>query len=171
MNTEIYGNIMWIKPLCMCFSSYGHLLHTKKKHGYRNPSSRIEDPLLKTGQCAAQFWTSHILYLQHDAEEEGNSWYLTRLFTFCCGINAPKNLANSFSQQKNCWLDFHSHHSPRWEHCSWPWPTFSLTSSFPQKTGLQTPEVPAGNLPPAMAIIYLQWMGATLKMILFWWNR
>ena len=71
-----------------------------KKHGYRNPSSRIEDPLLKTGQCAAQFWTSHILYLQHDAEEEGNSWYLTRLFTFCCGINAPKNLANSFSQQK-----------------------------------------------------------------------
>ena len=71
-----------------------------KKHGYRNPSSRIEDPLLKPGQCAAQFWTSHILYLQHDAEEEGNSWYLTRLFTFCCGINAPKNLANSCSQQK-----------------------------------------------------------------------
>ena len=127
MNTEINGNIMWIKPLCMCFSSYGHLLHTKKKHGYRNPSSRIEDPLLKTGQCAAQFWTSHILYLQHDAEEEGNSWYLTRLFTFCCGINAPKNLANSFSQQKNCWLDVHSHHSPRWEHLAL---TYIFTDQF-----------------------------------------
>lgn len=66
-------------------------LHTKK-HGYRNPSSRIEDPLLETGFFSprsfeqATYCTSNMTQ-----KRKAMRWYLTRLFTFCCGINAPKN--------------------------------------------------------------------------------